>query len=102
MTANVCRRWSLTALVLLSSIAIAQNTPADSILLHGRIYTVDSKHPWAQAIAIRDGKFLAVGSDKEISRFRGTATKVFDAKERLVLPGISDCHVHFLDGSFSL
>jgi len=102
VTAKILQWWSITAFIMLSWAAIAQTKPADSILLHGRIYTVDSKHPWAQALAIRDGKILAVGSDKEISRRRGTNTKVFDAKGRLVLPGITDCHVHFLDGSFSL
>lgn len=102
MSVKIRHLWFSIALLVLPCVAAAQNTPADTILLHGRIYTVDSKHRWAQAIAIRDGKILAVGSDKEISRFRGTETKVLDAKGRLVLPGITDCHVHFLDGSFSL
>jgi hypothetical protein len=76
--------------------------PADSILVNGRIYTVNTKHPWAQALAIRDGKLIAVGSNKEISRYRGPHTEVLDAKSRMVLPGITDSHVHFLDGSFAL
>ena len=67
-----------------------------------RSRSLNAKHSWAQAIAIRDGKIVAVGSDKEMARYRGPATKVLDAKGHLVLPGITDCHVHFLDGSFSL
>ena len=100
---SMTRVWSgVTALALISCIATAQKTPADTIVLHGRIYTVDAKHPWAEALAIRDGKLLAVGSDKDISGYRGPATKVVDAKGRMVLPGITDSHVHFLDGSLSL
>ena len=102
MTTNM-RLWSSIAVWFALSVAgIGQKAPADTILLHGRIYTVNAKHPWAQALAIRDGKLVAVGSDKEIARYRGPSTQVLDAKGRMVLPGITDSHVHFLDGSFSL
>lgn len=83
-------------------LAHSQTQSADTILIHGHIYTVDANHPWAEALAIRDGKILAVGTDREIARYRGAPTKVIDAKGRLVLPGFTDCHVHFMDGSFSL
>ena len=102
MRAKVRQLWPLLALLVLPCLAPAQKMRADMILLHGRVYTVNAKHPWAEAIAIRDGKIVAVGSDKEMARYRGPATKVLDAKGHLVLPGITDCHVHFLDGSFSL
>jgi len=102
MSAKVRQLWLVLALLALPCVAHAQRMQADMILLHGRVYTVDAKHSWAQAIAIRDGKIVAVGSDKEMARYRGPATKVLDAKGHLVLPGITDCHVHFLDGSFSL
>jgi predicted amidohydrolase YtcJ len=86
----------------------AQNTNkeeksgADSIVLHGRIYTLDTKQPWAQALAIRADKIVAVGTDAAIEKFRHPGTKVIDAVGQLVLPGIVDCHIHFLDGSISL
>ncbi len=83
-------------------LALGQATPADAVLIHARIYTVNPKHPWAEALAIRDGKLLAVGAAKELARYRGPATKVIDAKNRLVLPGFTDCHVHFMDGSLAL
>jgi len=76
--------------------------PADLILIHGRVYTVDSKHPWAEAIAVRADKIVAVGTNQEIVRYRTPAMKVIDAKGHLVLPGFTDCHVHFMDGSTSL
>jgi predicted amidohydrolase YtcJ len=86
----------------LSLEAQSHQSTADSILIHGQIYTLDIKHPWAEALAIRDGKILAEGSDREISRLRGASTQVIDAKGRLVLPGFTDCHTHFMEGSLLL
>lgn len=81
--------------------ALAQqdHTSADEVIIHGKIYTVSSRQPWAEAVAIRDGKIIAVGSDKEIAAYRGPSTKVMDAKGHMVLPGFEDTHVHFLGGS---
>ena len=75
---------------------------ADTIVLHGRIYTLDAKQPWAQALAIRADKIVAVGDDAAIEKFRHPGTKVIDAAGQLVLPGFVDCHIHFVDGSISL
>ena len=75
---------------------------ADTIVLHGKIYTLNSKQPWAQALAIRADRIVAVGDDASIEKFRHPGTKVIDAAGRLVLPGFVDCHIHFLDGSLSL
>jgi len=75
---------------------------ADTVVLHGRVYTMDSKQPWAQALAIRADKILAVGDDAAIEKFRGPDTKVIDATGQLMLPGFVDCHIHFMDGALSL
>ena len=75
---------------------------ADMVVIHGRIYTLDSRQPWAQALAIRADKIVAVGEDATIGKFRGSDTKVIDAAGQLVLPGFVDCHIHFMDGSLSL
>jgi predicted amidohydrolase YtcJ len=75
---------------------------ADIIVVHGRVYTENPAQPWAQAVAIRHGKIAAVGDDAEIERLRGAGTKVIDAGGKLVLPGFVDCHIHFMDGAFSL
>jgi len=75
---------------------------ADTVVLHGRIYTLNSKQPWAQALAIRADKIVAVGDDATIEKFRGPDTKVIDAAGQLVLPGFVDCHIHFMDGALSL
>ncbi len=80
----------------------AKPPDADTVLLHGRVYTINPEHPWAEAVAIRGGKIIAAGSDAEIGKWRARRTQVLDAKGRLVLPGFVDCHIHFLDGSLSL
>ncbi|HEV2697896.1 MAG TPA: amidohydrolase family protein [Terriglobales bacterium] len=97
------RFWIAVAFCLCSG-ALGQSSPqaADAILTHGRVYTVDAKHPWAEAVAIRNGKILAIGSANDVAKYRGRSTKILDAKGRLVLPGFTDCHVHFMDGSLSL
>jgi predicted amidohydrolase YtcJ len=76
--------------------------PADIIIIHGHVYTQDAKQPWAQAVAIRGPKIVAVGDDTSIEKMRGMGTKVISAGGKLVLPGFTDCHIHFLDGSLSL
>jgi predicted amidohydrolase YtcJ len=76
--------------------------PADVIVLHGRVYTENGKQPWAQAVAIRGSKIVAVGDDTTIEKRRGMGTKVVNAGGKLVLPGFVDCHIHFLAGSLSL
>jgi predicted amidohydrolase YtcJ len=75
---------------------------ADTVLIHARIYTVNSKEPWVQAIAVRAGKIIAVGSDKAIAAYQGPSTKVIDAKERLALPGFVEAHAHIIAGSAQL
>jgi predicted amidohydrolase YtcJ len=72
------------------------------VVVNARIYTVNSQQPWAEALAIGGDKILAVGSAKDIAAYRGPATKVIDAQGRLVLPGFTDCHIHFMDGSLGL
>lgn len=76
--------------------------PADVILTNARIYTLNPEQKWAEAIAIRGDRIVAVGAKAQIDAYRGTATRIIDIQGRLVLPGFTDCHIHFLDGSLSL
>src|SRR5260370_34275742 len=85
---------------LLASDAPAQ--PANLIINNARIYTVNPKQKWAEAIAVRGDKIIAVGDRKQIEALRGPATKEIDAQGRLLLPGFTDCHIHFMDGSLGL
>jgi predicted amidohydrolase YtcJ len=77
-------------------------TTAETVIVNARIYTVNAKQPWAEALAIRGDKILAVGSAKDIAAYRAASTKVVDAQGKLVLPGFTDCHIHFMEGSLGL
>jgi predicted amidohydrolase YtcJ len=69
---------------------------ADLILHNARIYTIDSTRPWAAAVACAGGQIIAVGSNDEVLALASPKTQVIDAQKRLVLPGLIDAHVHFL------
>lgn len=92
----------MTLLILLACMNAENQTNADLILINGKIYTVESDQPWAEACAIKDGKFIAVGPTGAIQKYQGKRTEVIDLKGRLVLPGFNDAHVHFADGGFYL
>jgi len=65
------------------------------VLYNGKLHTQDPDYPQATAVAIRDGRILAVGSDAEIESLTSPNTQAIDLKGRLVLPGFTDCHIHF-------
>jgi predicted amidohydrolase YtcJ len=73
----------------------------DTIILNARIRTMDPTRPHAQALAIRDGRVLALGHDAEIRDLLPGARRI-DAGGRLVLPGFLDAHVHLMDGGTDL
>ena len=67
---------------------------ADLAFVNGAVYTVDPARPLAQAIAVRDGRIVAVGSDDDVRELVGSSTDVIDLKGRMLLPGFQDAHVH--------
>lgn len=81
--------------------AVAPPAAADVMVVNARIYTVDARQPWAEALAIRGDKILAVGRLQDINSFRAARTKVVDAGGQLVLPGFVDSHFHLLEGSLN-
>lgn len=100
------RQFGIPALILLTlslgTSPMAGSKSAETIIVNGKVYTVNPRQPWAQALALSDGRILAVGSNEEIERWRGPATKVIDAGGHLVLPGFTDSHIHFLEGGLTL
>ncbi|WP_211467450.1 amidohydrolase [Collimonas silvisoli] len=74
---------------------------ADMILLNGRFHTVDKTQPLATAVAIQDGKFIAVGDAEQVMRHRGAATQVIDLNGRTVIPGLNDSHMHLIRGGLN-
>jgi predicted amidohydrolase YtcJ len=69
---------------------------ADVIIYNGKLATQDDKRSFAQAAAIRGGKFIAVGSDREMMAYRGADTKLIDLHKRTVIPGLNDSHLHLI------
>ena len=86
-------------LILLASCHSRQQ--ADLILHNGKVYTVDSAFTVAEAFAVKDGKILAVGSNKEIQEHY-TASNVINAEGKAVYPGFIDAHAHFVGYGRSL
>jgi predicted amidohydrolase YtcJ len=67
---------------------------ADLVLAGGNVYTVDAARRWGEAIAVRGGRILAVGSDADVRPLMGPKTEVHDLRGRMVVPGFQDAHVH--------
>jgi hypothetical protein len=75
--------------------------PPDVILHRGLFTTLDRSNPTASALAIKDGKFSAVGTDAEITPLAGPNTRVIDLKGRRALPGLIDNHLHIIRGGLN-
>ena len=93
----------LAALAVTGRFSHAQTQPkADLIVVNGNVYTVDDARPRASAFAVRAGKIVFVGSDREARFLAGSATRVIDAGGRTVIPGMVDAHAHLLGLGTSL
>jgi len=88
---------TLLLILILANFFACKQQPketADTIYTNGKIYTVNETQPWAEAIAIKDGKIISVGTDDEIDGNIGKNTKVIDLGGKFVMPGLHDPHVH--------
>jgi predicted amidohydrolase YtcJ len=94
--------FRLTCL-LLGIGASAQSKPAaDLVIINAKVWTVDTAHPTAQAVAVLGERIVSVGSNADLETWRGPSTRVIDAAGKLVLPGFNDAHVHFVNGGSQL
>lgn len=84
----------LMGLSLVGTVRGEETPPADLIIHNAKIVTVDARFRIAQAIAVRQGRILAVGDNSEILKRKGPDTKVIDAAGKMVLPGLYDSHTH--------
>ncbi|MGI8989217.1 MAG: amidohydrolase family protein [Bryobacteraceae bacterium] len=75
---------------------------ADLILRNGRIWTGNAKEPGAEALASRGERIIAIGTNAEVLKLAGPATRVTDLQGKLALPGFIDDHTHFIGGGFQL
>jgi len=85
---------TLALAVLLAAPVVAAEKPADFVLSGGVVVTLDAAHPRATALAARDGRIVAVGDDGSVKPFVGPATRRIDLAGRMVVPGLTDAHVH--------
>ena len=81
-------------LAWLSSSSVLASPAADTVFINGEIETLSSKQAKAQAVAVKDEKFIAVGSNQKIRSFIGPNTKVIDLHQQFVVPGFVDAHTH--------
>ena len=67
---------------------------ADLVIVNGKVVTVDENGTVAEAVAVKDGNIVAVGTTKQVKELANSGTKVIDLKGRLMLPGFIDTHEH--------
>ncbi len=99
MKKKIVLSWAVAgALVVIGLSAFDRKSAAtvDQIYINGKVITVDAKNTVAQAIAIKDGKIVAVGTTAEISKLKNAKTKVVDLAGKTLLPGFVDGHSHFM------
>jgi len=82
----------MVGIFFFSSLALAGE--AEIVFTNGKIYTVNIKNPFAEAVAVKDGKFVEVGSAKDIEKFVGKRTRVVDLGGAFAVPGFIDAHIH--------
>jgi len=67
---------------------------ADTLLVNGKFYTLNAEQPWAEAVAIKDGKYLYIGDTTAAEQYRGKRTQLLDLQGKMAMPGINDAHQH--------
>ena len=97
-------RISCVVAAIVVLVAGARSAPAqeiDTVLVNGKILTVDPQSSIRSAVAIRDGRIAAVGSDADIRRLAGPRTRTIDLQGRTVVPGLIDSHIHAIRAALS-
>ncbi|MDJ0786594.1 MAG: amidohydrolase [Myxococcota bacterium] len=87
-------RVALVCAVFVSGLGLGQAAAVETIYTNAKVYTVDEALPWAEAVAIDEGKFVAVGKAGEVAALATDETRIIDLKGRVVLPGLVDEHIH--------
>ena len=86
----------LSVIIMLTNYSCKEKETADLIIINGKVFTVDPEKPFAEAVAVKGEKIIAVGKTREILRMAEKGrTNIIDARGRLVIPGFNDAHIHF-------
>jgi len=100
----------VAALLLLATLLAACNAPApppppakhaDLVILDADIRTMEPAHPTASALAVDDGKILAIGDEAAVKPYIDASTRVIRAGGHTVLPGLIDSHIHAAEGALA-
>ena len=99
MNNSDCNRIIIVVLTFLlgacGETGTSDNTPgADLVFTNGRVYTLDTDRPWAEAVAVSDGRISFVGSSAGAEQYIGSDTTVVDLNRRMMLPAFQDSHIH--------
>ena len=94
--------FHLLIISLLFASRMAAETPADRVYRNGPVFTADAHNSMAEAVAIRGGRIVYVGSNEGVAPFIGPATKVIDLKGGFLMPGLVDGHLHPLEAGLKL
>lgn len=78
-----------------------QNPSTDLIIINGKIATQNARCEFAESVAVKHEKFIAVGRERETMRFKGDKTQVIDAQKKTIIPGLHDSHTHPIRGGLS-
>lgn len=100
------RRTFLLVLALVAAVGCDRPSPGgtrapgtssgpDVVVVNAKVFTADSSHPYAEALAIHSGRFVAVGTTDDVRRLAVSSTRIIDAGGRLVTPGLIEAHAHF-------
>jgi predicted amidohydrolase YtcJ len=98
----LARAAGLAAALVAAAAAAAEPEPADLALVGGAVYTLDAARSWAEAVAVRGGRIVYVGSEAGVQPFVGEKTRVVALGGRMLLPGFQDAHVHPVSGGLEL
>ena len=94
------RPLCLPAILLCLAVPARAQAP-DAVVLNGKVVTLDARSSTQEAIAVRDGRIIAVGTTADIRKLAGPATRVIDVRGRTVIPGLIDSHLHAIRAALS-
>jgi len=89
-------------LLLCPTLAVSQTVSADLVIKNANIRTMDDKRSVVRAMAVANGRIIALGTDDEIAKLVGRKTQVIDAGGKTIIPGFNDAHLHFVPGGEQL
>jgi hypothetical protein len=95
---NILSRAALSAALTLFGSSVLAEQAAETIYLGGSILTIDDQRPTAEAVAVRDGRILAVGNADTVLAYKDASTEILDLAGRSMLPGFVDSHGHVVMG----